>query len=125
MKKLQLPYKVHKIDATKHEQKEPWYVKINLNGRLDVASTGQIELRFSALAGARRAVIVDLSKVTFIASMGMRMLLIGAKTMASKGGKMVLLAPVAEVAAVLKTARLDSLIPIYDQRDAAFAEIGV
>jgi len=55
----------------------------------------------------------------------MRMLLIGAKTMASKGGKMVLLAPVADVAAVLKTARLDSLIPIYDQRDVALAEIGV
>jgi hypothetical protein len=34
LKKLQLPYKVHKIDATKYEQKEPWYVKINPNGRV-------------------------------------------------------------------------------------------
>jgi anti-sigma B factor antagonist len=105
------------------EELDKGVTKIDLNGRLDVVSTGQIELRFSAIAGARRAVIVDLSQVTFLASMGMRMLLIGAKTMASKGGKMVLLAPVAEVAAVLKTARLDSLIPIYDQRDAAFAAV--
>ncbi len=99
------------------------FVKIQLNGRLDGAAAGQIELRFNTIAGAKRAVIVDLSQVTFLASMGMRMLLIGAKTMASKGGKMALLAPAAEIAAVLKTARIDALIPIYDRPDAALAGV--
>ncbi len=105
------------------EELDKGVVKIKLNGRLDVAAAGQIELRFNTIAGAKRAVIVDLSQVTFLASMGMRMLLIGAKTMASKGGKMALLAPAAEIAAVLKTARIDALIPIYDRPDAALAGV--
>jgi len=106
------------------EELEKGVTKINLIGRLDVAAAGQIETRFSAVTGARRAVVVDLSQVTFLASMGMRMLLIAAKTIASKGGKMALLAPTAEVKTVLQTARIDALIPIYDQRDAAFAGVG-
>ena len=67
------------------EELDKGVTKIKLAGRLDVAAAGQIELRFNTIAGARRAVIVDLSKVTFLASMGMRMLLIAAKTIGEQG----------------------------------------
>lgn len=95
-----------------------------LKGRLDVAGAGAIELKFNATAGARRALIVDLSNVNFIASMGMRLLLIAGKTSAAKGGKMALLAPPAEVASVLRTAGVDTVIPICATRDAALATVG-
>jgi GST-like protein len=34
LEELELPYKVRRIDFDKREQKEPWYLKINPNGRI-------------------------------------------------------------------------------------------
>lgn len=94
-----------------------------LRGRLDVAGASAIELKFNATAGARRALVVDLSGVSFIASMGMRLLLIAGKTAAAKGGKMALLAPPPDVASVLRTAGIDTVMPICGARDAALAAV--
>jgi len=97
--------------------------RVRLNGRLDIAGAGEIETRFSALAGAKRALIVDLSGVEFIASMGIRMLLIGAKTVKAKGGRMVLLGARPDVADVLKTARIDAIVPLCADLAAAAAAV--
>lgn len=97
--------------------------KVRLDGRLDVTGAGQIETRFSALAGARRALIVDLSAVDFIASMGIRMLLLGANAVKANHGRMVLLGARPDVAAVLKTARIDAIVPMYDDLPAAAAAV--
>jgi anti-anti-sigma factor len=94
-----------------------------LRGRLDVAGAGAIDIKFNAAAGARKALIVDLSGVSFIASMGMRLLLIAGKTVTARGGKMALLAPIPEVESVLRTARIDGVIPICAERGAAIAAI--
>jgi len=98
--------------------------KVALKGRIDIAAAGQAETKFSAIAGHRRAVVVDLSQVDFLASMGIRMLLLTAKTVQAKGGKMVLLGASAPIAGVLKTARIDSLIPLHDTLAAATAAVG-
>ena|SRR5215468_566416 len=34
LEELQLPYDVHAINLTQNEQKEPWYLKLNPNGRI-------------------------------------------------------------------------------------------
>jgi GST-like protein len=34
LEELELPYKVRRIDFQKREQKEPWYLKLNPNGRI-------------------------------------------------------------------------------------------
>ena len=68
-------------------------------------------------------VIVDLSDVSFIASMGMRLLLIAGRTVAAKGGKMALLAPIPDVDAVLRTARIDGVMPICTARADALAAV--
>ncbi|HXR86492.1 MAG TPA: STAS domain-containing protein [Stellaceae bacterium] len=94
-----------------------------LRGRLDVAGASAVELKFNATAGARKAVVVDLSGVPFVASMGMRLLLLVGKTMSARGGKMALLSPLPEVASVLHTAGIDSIIPICTSRDAAVAAV--
>lgn len=93
---------------------------IVLNGRLDIQGAAAIDLRFAAVAAANRAVVVDLGGVTFLASMGLRTLIMGAKSMRTKDGRMVLYRPQGEVEQVLLTSGLESLMPIT--QDLAEAE---
>ena len=63
------------------------------------------------------------SHVSFLASMGIRLLLTGARAVANKRGKMALLSPIPDVADVLKTARIDAMIPICANKDDAVATV--
>jgi anti-anti-sigma factor len=94
-----------------------------LKGRLDVAGAAAIDLKFNAFAGARRALVIDLAEVSFIASMGIRLLLLAARAVNAKGGKIALAAPNADVASVLATARVDGLMPVCNSRADAIARV--
>jgi anti-anti-sigma factor len=94
-----------------------------LRGRLDTAGAGVIDLKFNVVAGSRRAVVVDMAGVDFLASLGIRVLLLGARAVKNKGGKLVVLSPSDGVLNVLKTAGTDALIPIFFDRDAALAAV--
>ena len=94
--------------------------RINLVGRLDMTGTAQIENPFTILTATKKsAVLVDMSGVDFIASIGMRMLVMEAKALARRGGKMGLLQPTPLVEATLTAAGIDRLIPIYSDIDTA------
>lgn len=97
--------------------------ELRLKGRLDTAGASSIEVQFSAATGANRAVIVNLSGVEFLTSLGVRLLLQGAKTVKSKGGRLALLQPGELVHNVLKTAGVEPLIPTFQDRSAALAAI--
>ena len=93
---------------------------IRLAGRMDVAGTQAIDLKFTALTATRRsAIVVDLSEVSFLASIGMRTLLSNAKALSLKGGRMVLLSPQPMVATALSTAGIDTLIPVHEDLRSA------
>jgi anti-anti-sigma factor len=94
-------------------------VKVKLAGRLDMAGAARIDLGFSAIAGANRGIVVDLSDVTFLASIGIRTLVLGAKTVLRRGGKLVLLSPTPDVEQVLEVTGVTDLMPIL--RDEASA----
>jgi anti-anti-sigma factor len=94
-----------------------------LRGRLDTVGAGVIDLKFNAIAGSRRAIVVDMSGVDFLASLGIRVLMLGARAVRNKGGKLVILAPGENVRNVLTTAGTDTLIPIFVDRDAAIAAV--
>jgi anti-sigma B factor antagonist len=64
-------------------------------------------------------VVVDLSEVEFMASIGLRGIVISAKSIMSKRGKIVLLMPQPQVEEVITTTGIHLLIPIY--RDEAEA----
>jgi len=87
-------------------------LKITLVGKMDLAGAQQIDLRFNALSGGHLKVIVDLSGVIFLASMGLRTLIMGAKTVNKKGGKLVLLNPTPDVEQVLVASGVDDLMPV-------------
>jgi len=103
-----------------HEELSGGIVKINLSGRMDVAGSQQINERFAELiAASKNAVIIDLSKVVFLASSGIRSLLVNAKTLSGRGGKMVLLNPDASVTKVLEMSGVDALIGVFHDLKAA------
>jgi anti-anti-sigma factor len=93
---------------------------INLSGRMDISGTQQIDLKFTALTATRRArILVDLSDVTFIASIGIRTLISNAKAQKLRGGSMVLFKPNNVVEEVLRTTGIDTIIPIVHDLEAA------
>ena len=96
--------------------------RIFLSGRLDTAGSEQIATEFAALAGsAKRGVVVHLSDVTFLSSMGIRALIASAKAQQAKGGRMVLHVAGNEVVGrTLEATGIDELIPTFE--DAADAE---
>ena len=97
-------------------------VKIDLVGRMDVDGSEQMDLQFADLTGTtKQSVVVDLSQVTFLASIGIRSLLMNAKAIQRRGGAMVLLKPQPMVAKVLTTTGVDALIPMFDDLAAAKA----
>jgi len=100
-------------------------VQLSLDGRLDLEGTQSVEQKFSFAATTRSlGVIVDLSAVTFLASIGIRMLLTAARAQASRGGKLVLAAPQVPVRKVLEAAGIDQLVPILNDVDAARSSVG-
>jgi anti-sigma B factor antagonist/stage II sporulation protein AA (anti-sigma F factor antagonist) len=87
---------------------------IKLNGALDMNGTYAIEVDFVRYcAGEHVRLLVDLSKVNYISSIGIPMLVNSAKSVVKHGGKMVLLSPQESVAHVLELAGVPLIIPIY------------
>ena len=95
--------------------------RIALDGRLDVVGVQAAEADFNAAVAATPNVIVDLSKVPFIASLGIRMLVAGAQTQAKLGGKMVLVAPDEMTRRILKTTGLDQMVTVRSDLNEALA----
>ncbi len=87
--------------------------RVRLTGRLDLKGTQEVDLNFTGqVAGAKQPVLVDLSGVDYIASIGIRMFLSNVKVLSAAGVKMVVVNPRKLVEDVLKLAGLDTVIPI-------------
>lgn len=94
---------------------------VMLSGRMDVQGAIAVDKKFSAIAEEKKKVVIDLSQVTFMASLGIRTLIMSCKTLASKGGDMVLLNPQPNVEKVLRTSGVDTVIQIVPDMNAAAA----
>jgi anti-anti-sigma factor len=87
--------------------------RVKLTGRMDHAGATEIDARMMELAGREKFVLLDISKVSFLASMGIRTLIMAAKAVKANDGKLILFSPETMVAMVLKTSGTDILIPVY------------
>ena len=97
---------------------------VRLDGRLDAPGADRIGLRFTAsIVAQRRHAIVDLSRVEFVASMGIRLLISTARALDQKGHRMVLFSATELVKEVFDDAALDQIIPIVAGEDEALAEL--
>ena len=95
--------------------------KLVLSGRMDIQGAMTADMTFSVTAGAKKKVVVDLSDVTFMASLGLNTLMVSAKSMANKGGRMVLLNPQPNVEKILEIAGVSTVIPIVRDMQSASA----
>lgn len=96
--------------------------RIAIAGRLDVAGTDTVAAKLAELATApKKGVVVDLTSLQFLASIGIRALITTAKAVQQRGGKMVLVvAGGSSVVMSLEATGVSELIPVF--RSAADAE---
>jgi anti-anti-sigma factor len=98
--------------------------RVSLVGRLDSAGVEAIDSRLTSVTTAESArVVLDLSQVSFLASIGIRSLLTTARAIKRRGGRMALLSPQSMVAEVLEVTGIATIIPIYHDIEAASAAL--
>jgi len=105
-----------------HVDVDTTFRRIALTGRMDGRGTDEIGVQFAALSTAdKRRVLVDLTGINFLASIGIRALINNAKALQQKGGRMVLFVGAnSAVTKTLEATGIDTLIPMF--ADAAEAE---
>ncbi len=100
----------------------PGLRRVWLVGRLDSTGAAAVDLRFqAATAGSNIDAIADLSGVSFIASLGIRILVESSRGLARKGRKLVLVVPAGLVAETLFDAGIDQIVPIVTAEADALA----
>lgn len=91
-------------------------------GRLDTASVNALEGRFTTdVVPAGKNTIVDLSGVSFIASLGIRMLLTVARGLTGRGAGLVLFGATPEVFEIIETTAISDIIPVVGTEAEAVA----
>ena len=91
-------------------------------GRLDSGNVRSFEsVVMDHVSKGERRVIVDFSRLDFISSAGMRVLLIAAKALKAGEGTLVLCAMKDHIEEVFKISGFSQIIPIKDSREAALA----
>lgn len=101
------------------EELEGGITRVILDGRLDIEGAAAVDLRMNVIAGSKKAVLIDLQKVSFLGSMGLRALVAPARAIKGRGGKVVLFGPNEMVEKVLKTSGVDTLIPVHHELQSA------
>ena len=94
---------------------------VNISGSMDAMGAQAIDLKFSAISGSQNKLIINFEKLDYLASMGIRTLIMGAKSVQLRNGKMVILKPNDDVQKVLSESGVDTLIPLYQDLQEAEA----
>jgi anti-sigma B factor antagonist len=89
--------------------------KIVILGRLDIMGAESVADELEKLAAApKKGVVVDVSKLKFLASLGIRALVKSAKAVEQRGGRMVLVVGNnAQVVMSLEATGVNDLIPMF------------
>lgn len=96
--------------------------RVTLQGRLDTAGAEQIEPRFTAaVVPDGKHALVDLSGVSFMSSMGIRMLVSVARALRARNARMVIFGAQPMVRESLEHVGLGTIIPMADDEAAGAA----
>ena len=93
---------------------------VRLRGRLDAAGADAIDTRFTAAVVSQgRPTVVDLGEVSFVASMGLRLMIATARGLKLKGARMVMFGAQGPVQDVLDQAAIGEIIDIVGSEQQA------
>ncbi len=93
---------------------------VDMNGRLDSLAAGRAYDEMVRIVKNHKQVLVNLEKLDFVTSAGLRVLLTAAKLMQAERGQFKLCSANAEVKQVLETCGFNSLISLYPTEAEAF-----
>ena len=101
--------------AISHEDVGADLRRIMISGRLDIPGTDEVAAKLAALTGVpKKGVVVDLTSLQFLASIGIRALISAAKSVQGRGGKMVLVVTGgSSVVMSLEATGVNDLIPVF------------
>ncbi len=100
-------------------------IRLEFDGRLDSAGVESIEQKLIESVGqGDRDVLIDLHRVGFVGSLGIRMLVSAARRIDRAGRAMMLTGVQAQVMEVFDTVALGDLIPIVASADEARDKLG-
>ena len=89
----------------KVENQSDGRIRVSLSGRLDTQTYAQCEQRLQPLlVAATRVLVLDLAKLEYLSSMGLRVLMRATKAMTARGGKCILTRPQPSIRAVIDIA---------------------
>jgi anti-anti-sigma factor len=97
---------------------------VKLAGRLDSSAAQSAEENFAQLLGGASArLVIDMSRLEYISSAGLRVLLVAAKKVQQAQGKMVLFGLLPNVREVFSVTGFDRIFAIQADLDAAVAAV--
>ena len=95
---------------------------LSLNGRIDTATAPELEQAINRrIEEGNRHIILDFSRVSYISSGGLRVLLATAKKLKNPGDRFALCSLSPEVMKILKLAGFTSIFSIYPSEGEALA----
>ena len=97
---------------------------VAVTGRLDSQSAQRFGERLNELLLAGQScLLIEASRLSYIGSAGFRALLLAAKRAAEQGGWVALCGTTAPISRAVEVAGLNTALPSYPSREAAFAKL--
>ena len=93
--------------------------RLKLAGRLDINGAAMAEIPITLAAKNCQRLVIDMSEVSYVSSLGVRHLVMAAKTLERTGGRLVLFSVTGEVAEILETMAITDIIPMAASESAA------
>ncbi len=90
---------------------------------MDALSTSHLEKKLLPLLENGQKILLDFSKVDYLNSAGMRLLLSLTKKLKVKGGAIVFFGMNGEVSEIIKVAGFEKVLPIYPSEGAALQAV--
>ena len=96
---------------------------VRIEGRVDTASAAILEKKIQSMLENAHLVLVDFSKVNYLSSSGMRVMLSTSKKLKAHGGKLIFFGINHEVMEIIKIAGFERILLIYPNEDAALKSL--
>ena len=95
-----------------------------LGGRLDGSNSREFEAALSSeISPGDSSVVLDMGELNYISSAGLRAILLIAKSVKAKNGKLALCSLSGQIEEIFTISGFDKVIPIHSDRQAASAAV--